>query len=484
MQVPLIGTGVSNKSKVVSSQRRLNCYLEPQRDQDKTPLAVYGTPGLAKVLDEGALPYRGGVLIADTLYLARGNIFEETNNAFVTTDRNAASRLTTSSGRMSMTTNESTVVMADGANAYQYDPSGPTFTQVASAMFASPQTVTYQDGYYLATFLETGTNKKRCQISADGITWNALDYRAVDTIPGALLRTLSFQGEVHQFADKGVEFWAYTGDPVFPFAPIRGASLPIGLAARWSIGIGSGSLYFLGRDRAGSDTQVYELVQHSVRSISTPDLSDAINDYGTVGDATGGFLSLDEHDFYLLSFPSAGKTWLYDAFASDILGTPCWNELQSSNGRHLADLVFSLVGKQYVSDYSAAKLYHWDHATYSDNGASIRREVDTRHFFKDYDQVTVDELVADMETGVGLATGQGSDPQVMVQVSRDGGRTWGAEIWLPLGKVGEYKKRLATRRLGTARDFVFRIAYSEPTKFVLTGLGIRASVERKLQLQN
>jgi hypothetical protein len=46
----------------------LNCYLEPQLDQDKTPIAVYGSPGLVKVLDEGALAYRGGITVGDLLY--------------------------------------------------------------------------------------------------------------------------------------------------------------------------------------------------------------------------------------------------------------------------------------------------------------------------------------------------------------------------------------------------------------------------------
>jgi hypothetical protein len=201
--VPLIGAGVKSKSAVVSAQRRLNVYLEPQRDQDKTPIAVYGTPGLTKVMDEGALPFRGGVAVGDTLYVARGNIFESVNNAFVSTDLNAAARLTTNNGRVSMATNELVIVLVDGTNGYIYDITAGTFAQIASAMFANPQTVTYQDGYFLATFLETGTNKKRCQISADGVTWNALDYRAIDTTPGALLRSLSFGGEVHQFSDKG-----------------------------------------------------------------------------------------------------------------------------------------------------------------------------------------------------------------------------------------------------------------------------------------
>jgi hypothetical protein len=480
--VPLIGAGVKSKSAVVSAQRRLNVYLEPQRDQDKTPIAVYGTPGLTKVMDEGALPFRGGVAVGDTLYVARGNIFESVNNAFVSTDLNAASRLTTNTGRISMATNELVIVLVDGTNGYIYDITAGTFAQIASAMFASPQTVTYQDGYFLATFLETGTNKKRCQISADGVTWNALDYRAIDTTPGALMRSLSFGGEVHQFADKGLEFWAYTGDPTFPWAPIRGATIPIGLAARWSVALGENSLFFLGRDRGGSGVQVYELAGHSVRSISTPDLSDAINKYGTLGDATGAFYSEDEHNFFVLSFPAAGKTWMYDGFASEVVGTPVWSELSSSGGRHLIDLIFPLVNKAYATDYGAARIYLIDETAYTDNGASIRREVDTRHFFKDYDRVTVDEIVADMETGVGLAVGQGVDPQVMIQISRDGGRTFGAEIWHTLGAVGAYKTRIAQRRCGTARDFVFRIAMTDPVKFVMAGLSVRASAEQPRQI--
>jgi hypothetical protein len=70
--VPLIGTGVKGKSVVACAQRRLNCYLEPQPDQDKSPIVVYGTPGLVKVLDQGALVYRGGVTGGDLLYLAQG----------------------------------------------------------------------------------------------------------------------------------------------------------------------------------------------------------------------------------------------------------------------------------------------------------------------------------------------------------------------------------------------------------------------------
>lgn len=475
MQVPLIGAGVKGKSAVVNAQRRLNCYLEPQYDQDKSQIAVYGSPGTVKVFDQGALVYRGGVTVGDLLYLAQGNIFEEVNNGFAATDRNAASRLTTNNGRISMSTNEATVVLVDGTNGYNYDTGTNAFAQIGSAMFANPKTTTWQDGFYLASFDETGTNKKRCQISADGITWNALDFRGIDTIPGALIRTFSFNGEVHQFGDKGLEFWAFTGDPTFPFQPIRGASIRVGLAARWSVSEGAQALRFLGRSGGKGEVEAFELVGHQARSISTPDMVNIWNKYATKGDATAYTVNVDQHEFYRLSFPAAGKTWEYDAYASGLLGVPVWEELQSNNGRHLGDLGFTLVDKSYVSDYAAGILYRVDKDTYTDNGMAIAFELDTRHFFKDYDRVTVDEIIADFETGVGIAVGQGSDPVVMLQISRDGGRTWGAEMQLRLGKTGEFLSRVSQLGCGTARDFVFKLRVTDPVKRVLTGLALRAT---------
>jgi hypothetical protein len=481
VQVPLIGAGVKGKSAVINAQRRLNCYLEPQYDADKSKVAIFGSPGTTQVLDNGALPFRGGFTEGDLLYVSQGNTFLEINNAFVINDRNVATRLTTAAGRMSMASNGAVIVMADGANGYNYTIATLAHAQIASAMFASPVTVTAQDGYFLASFDETGPNKNRCQISPDGVNWAALDFRAVETVQGVLIRTHSFNGEVHQFKDKGIEFWAYTGDPTFPFQPIRGASLRVGLAARWSVAEGAGSLYFLGRRGGKGEVGAFELSGHEARSITTPDMAKIFNALATKGDATGYVISIDEHEFYRLSFPAAGVTWEYDAYSSGLLGVPVWNELQSNGGRHVSDLAFTLVDRTYVSDYAAGKLHRIDKDVYTDNGAAIARELVTRHFWKDYDSVAVDELIADFETGVGLAVGQGVDPQVMLQVSRDGGRTWGAEMWRTIGAVGSYPLPSWTR-LGSARDFVFKLRMTDPVRFCLAGLGIRASIENVRQV--
>lgn len=68
-----------------------------------------------------------------------------------------------------------------------------------------------------------------------------------------------------------------------------------------------------------------------------------------------------------------------------------------------------------------------------------------------------------METGVGLTTGQGSDPQLMLSWSKDYGHTWSPERWLPIGKIGEYMTRVRLAgNLGQGRGWCFRVVVTDP----------------------
>jgi hypothetical protein len=96
------------------------------------------------------------------------------------------------------------------------------------------------------------------------------------------------------------------------------------------------------------------------------------------------------------------------------------------------------------------------------------RELVTRHGSSDFNMITVAEFFLDMETGVGLQSGQGSAPQITLDVSKDNGRTWSNPRLLSVGAVGKYMTRVIARRFGSARDFVFRIRMTDPVKFVVT----------------
>ena len=93
----------------------------------------------------------------------------------------------------------------------------------------------------------------------------------------------------------------------------------------------------------------------------------------------------------------------------------------------------------------------------------------TRHIHDNGNMLAIDEIFLDLETGVGLQSGQGQTPQIMVSVSKDGGRTFGNERLMGIGQVGQYIGPRATlRRFGASRDFVFRFRMTDPVKFAVT----------------
>jgi hypothetical protein len=70
----------------------------------------------------------------------------------------------------------------------------------------------------------------------------------------------------------------------------------------------------------------------------------------------------------------------------------------------------------------------------------------------------------DLEAGLGLTTGQGDDPQLMLRWSDDGGHSWSVEYWVSAGKKGEYRRRAIWRRLGMSRDRVYEVTISDPVR--------------------
>lgn len=92
----------------------------------------------------------------------------------------------------------------------------------------------------------------------------------------------------------------------------------------------------------------------------------------------------------------------------------------------------------------------------------IRRLRQSPHISSNGTRMIHNLFQVDMQVGVGLTTGQGSNPLVMFQTSRDGGQTWSQERTTTAGALGKYLTRVMFWRQGMARDMVYRIVVSDP----------------------
>ncbi|MGZ5799238.1 MAG: hypothetical protein ACXWJZ_01235 [Burkholderiaceae bacterium] len=464
MQYPLFGVSQSGKSRIVDSQNHINLYCEIDNvTADKAVVTYFNTPGLLLFTSFGDTPIRGWIEVSDFIYAVHRGTFWEINNAGVKTSRGTVS---TTSGRVDISYNGTQIGIVDGASMYCYTIATNAFVTVSSGLFATPASITYQDSYFITTFLNSG----QFQISAqnDGTTFDALDYSTAESNPDNLVRVVADHGELVFCGDQTTEFWSNSGGQDFPYTNLRGTTLEFGLAAKWSLVKYNDSLAGLFKNRMGQ-VQVMMMVGHALHKISSNELDAIINGYSAVSDATAFAYMWGGHPMLQISFPTAGKSWLYDA------STNMWSSLESglSGGRHLAEIHVDYINKPRVTDYANGNIYTLDKDTYSDNGMSRPVEMSSKHVFNGDDRITIDAVQIDFEVGVGLATGQGSDPQAMLQVSRDGGFTWGNEIWKSIGKIGEYLARARWTILGMARDWVIKVRVTDPVKVVITGASMR-----------
>ncbi|MHB1098444.1 MAG: hypothetical protein ACYCZR_02700 [Burkholderiales bacterium] len=460
--ITIFGSGTQSRSPNVTAQKRINFYLESVMDGDKTTVNAYGTPGLTLLSGIGATAHRGMHAVGNYLYVVNLDTLYRVDNSGVAVSKGTLSSTT---GRVGMDDNGTQLMIVDGPNGYVYNMSTDAFVTITDPDFPGGDTVTFNDGFFIVN--KPATGQFWLSASYDGTAWDALDFATAESNPDNLVRVIADHGELILLGDLSTEFWTNTGGADFPYSR-GGAGVEWGLAARWSIAKFDNSLIWLAKNRMG-EVQVVRLNGYSPERVSTFDIEAIFNGYSGISDATGFSYLNNGHPFYQLNFTSANESWLYDGASNE------WSQLKSGTGRHLAEMAAPYLLRTVVSDYSTGNIYNIDGDVYTDNGEPIVSELITKHLFSGLDRVSISSLQVDLESGVGLETGQGSDPQIMLQISKDGGHTFGPERWASMGKIGEYTKRAKWNRLGQARDWTFRLRISDPVKRVILGAYITTS---------
>lgn len=467
---PLFGVGTVGKSSVVTTQRRLNCYFEVRKDRDKSKIACYGTPGLVlkfTLTTPLNLPVRGMLGSQSALYVVAYNQFQSVSSTGTALYTNT---IGTISGSVSIAYNPTQVVIVDGAAGYLYTPGAGTFAAIAASFPNGAKTVTQVAGFFVAE--QPGSQKFWVSNLFDGSTWNALAFASASAFSDNILAVDNLVGNLVIFSEQHMEFWQNAGLSPEPFVPIQSAANEWGLAAIQSRAHVDETIIFLAQNRQGQ-VQVCQIQGLGVVAVSDPDIEYIINQFSTVSDAVAMSYGQDNHKFYQITFPTANRSFLYDT------STTLWSEVQTGSSvipsRHWGNLSTYYAGQVLVSDYATNVLYYLSPTAYTDNGQIIRRQVITRHILSNFNRIRVSLLYLDMETGVGLQSGQGSNPQIMLEYSKDNGRTWSAERWAPLGLVGQYLWRVIWRRFGSTRDATWRITMTDPVKFVITEGAIKVS---------
>lgn len=457
---PLFGLGLHGKSPNVTANSLKNAYYEFSQEKDRTSVAIYGTPGLTKFLTQGDTPWRGLYTFKknQVMYgVHRGTCYEISLNGIST----ALGVINTSEGRVDISDDGDYIVFVDGDDIYTYQTSTDTFAVVADTdKPTAPNTCTFQ-GLRLLTD-ENATGQFKGGDPLDPTSWNALNFATAESQPDDLVRIINYLGTLVLFGEYTTEFWDNVGGSGFPYARSIGSDLEYGLAARWSVAKFSGSYAFLGQNREG-EVAVFALDGYGIRKLSNPEFDFIINGYSAPLSATGFGYMLGGHPMYQLNFPADNKSWLYD----DMTGY--WTELTfKGNQRHRAELGVDFLNTTIVSDYENGTLYKLEADTLTDDGEAIHMVLRGRHIYIDKAMFGIDRIELGFGSGAGSVNGQGENPVAGLRLSKDGGHSWGTQVFSGLGKIGEYTYRCIWRRLGRGRDIVPEVTITDPIKRVLT----------------
>lgn len=461
-----VGPAYQAPSIYQDAQECINWYAEvdpTKQEPARGVTALYPTPGLiAKVTSLIAAEVRGMYVVPGgaTFLAVCGNVLYSIDASFNPTN---IGTLLSSSGQVSITDNRISAYIVDGLNRYSYTFATGVFSILPSTdgAFAGGTRCDYVDDFIVYSQPNSNQWGATSPLSVDS---PALSFSTKDSSPDNIVTIIVDKREVLLIGEQTTERWINVGAFPFPFQRIPGTSLQHGCAAKNSIARLGESVAWLSQDTRGQ-TIVIQMVGYQPKRISTHAVETDIEN-GVINDAIAFTYQQGGHEFYQLTFPTQDKTWVYD------ITTNMWHKRAYRDNlnvlhRRPENCAIVFQGLNLVGDCTNGYIYALDLNTYTDNGQPILRMRRTPHITEELDRVFHRSLQIQFQPGVGLSTGQGSDPQMMLRWSNDGASTWSDYFNIPIGKIGKYKNRAIKRRLGYARDRVYEVTITDPVKAVI-----------------
>ena len=472
MKTPILGQAYVARSVNAADNRMVNLFPEATPENGKDVGFLNRAPGLRLLATVGSGPVRGMWQYGGYGYVVSSNTLYRVDAAWNATVLGTVS----GSGPVSMTDNGTQLFVACNPLSYIYNATTGVFAQITDPDFAGAVTVGYIDGYFV--FNQPNSQTIWVTQLLDGTSVDPLEFASAEGSPDNLVGLIVDHREVWLFGTNSVEVWYDAGNINFPLERIQGAFNEIGCAAPYSIAKLDNGLFWLGSDARGNGI-VYRANGYTGQRVSTHAIEFAIQSYANISDAFAYTYQQEGHAFYVLTFPTGNATWVYD------VATGAWHERAAFyNGqfsRHASNCQMSFNNEIVVGDCASGNLYAFDLDVYADNGGAQRwlrswRAIPSGQ--NNLKRTAQHSLQLDCETGVGLNTGQGSDPQAMLRWSDDGGHTWSNEHWTSMGAIGSYGTRAIWRRLGMTekiRDRVYEVSGTDPVKVAIIGAELTIS---------
>ena len=417
MQTPILGSAYVARSVNAADNRMVNLFPEIIPEGGQTPAFLNRAPGLKFLQTVGSGPIRGlwaHQTNGSDFFVASGNEFYKLNGLTATP---TLLGVISGTGQVSIADNGTQLFIACNPKSYIYNEVTNQFAEITDPDFTGAVTVAYLDGYFV--YNEPNSQLVWVTQLLDGTQVDPLAFASAEGSPDGLVAINVDHREAWLFGTDSIEVWYDAGLPDFPLTRIQGAFNEIGCAAAFSVAKLDNGLFWLGQDARGHGI-VYRSQGYTGVRISTHAIEWQIQQYGNFSDAVGYTYQQDGHAFYVLNFPVANATWVYD------VATQGWHERAGFEDgyftRNRGNCQCNFGGNIIVGDFENGNIYQLDLVQYADHDQPQKwlrswRALPTGQ--NNLKRTSQHSLQLTCETGVGLNLYPGYDSEDLTTESGD-----------------------------------------------------------------
>lgn len=447
VEIPLGMMQQKTRSPFVSSQSLTNCFLETMQPAGN---AIYGGFGLTEFADCSNGEIRGVYPFNETLCAVSGDKLFSVDSDGDETEIGPIAGY----DPVDFSDNGQQLTIVSDSTSYVYTASTGVLTPINDPQFRRATSTAFLKQTTIFTVFDTSTFITSAL--SDSTDFDALDTATAEAKPDKLVRGIVSGNEWFAMGNRSIEGYYFSGKPNgVPIQPTQ-TYIDYGLAGRDAVWVADNSIHWL--------THQFDVrsLREGAQVISDPAIAALIQGWTDPGSARGFSFMIGGHEFGVLRH--AEGCIVFDH------STRMWS-MRKSQGMDTWRVASNAwcYNKNIMGDATSGKLWRLNPDAHAEGDAELIRTIVTHTLGPGGLPFTLDKVELEVETGVGLATGQGSDPKIWMQLSRDGGRTWGARLERSLGLMGKRQTQVVWQ--GPFGDFpkeggVIKWGVSDPVRFV------------------
>lgn len=393
MELPFATGYYIDESQDLASVENTNVIPELYTIDGVKKSKLRAPPGIELFTTAGTKLSRGSWVLDEIAYEVAGNTLYRINSDRTNTDLGTID----GSGRVSMASSvlELCIVVPD-VTGYIYSVAGG-LTEITDATYLANLSlqVAFKDGYFLhvttAKFFKSNLN--------DGLTYDALDFASAESLPDKITGVHVSRNQAYVPGVETIEKFQNIGGSGFPYQRVTGATIPMGVKAKFSLVDFAQTFVFVGG--AKNDTPSVYLFTGSVpEKIATNAIDLIISDHTDTQLKDIFCTTYSERGGFFLNVHFKNRTMTYDR------ATGLWHERTSKdvNGQQTnwrVNNIISAYGKTLATDNQSGRVGEFDKDVYTEYGVSVKRVFSTIPFSNLGNRVSFSDLEVDMESGTG-----------------------------------------------------------------------------------